>query len=100
MSEPKVKNRDERIVHYAPRDPELDRAMEIVSASMDIGTELDSRGRPTKYSPIYCLLARKYLLGGMTDIELARALAISEKTLSNWRREHPEFLQVTQAAKE
>ncbi len=51
-------------------------------------------GRPTDYRPEHCELARKLcLLRGMTDQELAFYFDVTEGTINNWKKAHPEFLQ-------
>lgn len=51
-------------------------------------------GAPTKYRPEYAEVARKYcLLEGATDEQLATNFAVSVKTIDNWKKSHPEFLQ-------
>jgi len=51
------------------------------------------RGRPTKFSEERCEQARKLCLLGLIDKELAEVFGVTEKTLNNWKRAHPEFLQ-------
>ena len=50
-------------------------------------------GQPTKYLEVYNSLAYKYCLLGATDVELSEFFDVSEKTINNWKVEHPEFLQ-------
>lgn len=49
-------------------------------------------GRPTKYDPKYCELARRAMLLGKTLEDFASVLEVSVSTLHNWKNEHPEFL--------
>lgn len=57
-------------------------------------------GRPSKYKQEYCELATKYCLLGATDAELAAYFDVDEKTLNNWKHDHPEFLQSIKAGKD
>ncbi len=57
-------------------------------------------GRPSKYRPEYAELARKYCLLGATDAELAEYFDTSEKTVNEWKKQHPEFLQSIKDGKE
>ena len=58
------------------------------------------RGAPTKYKPEYAEQARKYcLLEGATDEELAIAFGVSLKTIDNWKKQHPNFLQAVNEGK-
>lgn len=57
-------------------------------------------GRPTKYKPEYAELAYKFCLLGATDADLARFFEVEEKTVNNWKKEYPEFLQSIKRGKE
>jgi hypothetical protein len=48
-------------------------------------------GRPSTYDPALCDLARKLAMVGLTDVETAAVLEVSEKTINNWKRLHIEF---------
>ena len=48
-------------------------------------------GRPTKYKPEFCSVARKLCEGGSTDLEIADALEIGISTLKRWKSEHAAF---------
>jgi hypothetical protein len=48
-------------------------------------------GRPTLYRPELCAMARRLALLNLTESEMADALNITPKTLSDWKAEHPEF---------
>lgn len=50
-------------------------------------------GRPSDYKPAYNKQAEKLCKLGATDKELAEFFEVSEKTLNNWKKEHPNFLQ-------
>lgn len=52
-------------------------------------------GRPTKYKEEYAELVYKiYLLNSAaTDKDVALFFDVEEKTINNWKEEHPEFLQ-------
>ena len=63
-------------------------------AAKDVG------GRPTKYIPAYAEQARKLALLGMTDKEMAEFFMVSESTLNNFKKVHPEFLESLKAGKE
>jgi len=56
-------------------------------------------GRPSKYKPEYCKQAKKLAFLGATDKELADFFEVEEKTINNWKKEHPEFLQSLNEAK-
>lgn len=51
-------------------------------------------GCPTDYLPEYALLAEKLCLlnVGITDKDLAQFFNVCEATITNWKREQPEFL--------
>lgn len=50
-------------------------------------------GRPTKFTKERCEEARKLYLLGLIDKEVADVFGVTEKTLNNWKKAHPEFLQ-------
>lgn len=50
-------------------------------------------GRPTKYKAEYCKLAYKLCLLSATDAQIADVLDVEEKTINNWKKEYPKFLQ-------
>ena len=50
-------------------------------------------GRPTKYKKEYDEQAAKLCKLGATDVQLADFFGVTEKTLNNWKHEHPRFLQ-------
>lgn len=57
-------------------------------------------GVETKYETRYNKLAYNYCLLGATDKNLAEFFDVSEATINNWKREHPEFLESLRAGKE
>jgi hypothetical protein len=48
-------------------------------------------GRPSKYKPEYCELAKNYCLLGATDVEVAGFLGIGLRTLNDWKIAHADF---------
>lgn len=50
------------------------------------------RGRPSAYRPEYAKQAYNLALLGATDADLARSLEVTETTIQNWKRLHPEFI--------
>lgn len=58
-------------------------------------------GRPSEYDPDKTAKqAKKACLMGATDKDLADFFEVSEKTINNWKHEHPEFLQSIKDGKE
>lgn len=55
--------------------------------------------RPTKFCADYVEQAHKLALLGATDEEMADFWGVTVKTLHNWRRDHPKFLQATTRGK-
>jgi hypothetical protein len=56
-------------------------------------------GRPSKFSPSVMETALKLYRLGHTDIEVARFLDVAEKTIYNWQKDYPAFLQAIKDAK-
>ena len=56
-------------------------------------------GRLTKYQPEYAEQAAKLCALGAIDVQLADFFGVCEKTLNNWKKDHPEFLQSIAEAK-
>lgn len=56
-------------------------------------------GRPTKYKKEFCIQAEKLCRKGFTDKELADFFEVEEKTINNWKKEHPDFLQSLKSGK-
>ncbi len=50
-------------------------------------------GRPTDFKPEYCDLAENYSMLGATDKEMAGFFDVTEQTLNNWKKKHPEFFE-------
>ena len=48
--------------------------------------------RPTRYKAEYAEQAGKLSKLGLTDVEMADVFGVTEKTLNNWKKAHPEFL--------
>ena len=48
-------------------------------------------GRPTKYRPEYCEIAESVLGEGYSQAVLAGELDVDEDTITNWKKEYPEF---------
>ena len=58
-------------------------------------------GAPTKFKADYIQRASELiLLTGATDLALAKAFGVSKATITNWKREHPEFLASVKKAKD
>lgn len=57
-------------------------------------------GRPTKYRKEYDEQARKLCLLGYTDAKLADFFGVCEATISNWKIDHPSFLEALKAGKD
>jgi hypothetical protein len=49
-------------------------------------------GRPTKYRDEYAQQAYKLCLLGATDGEMANFFEVCEATITNWKRDYPDFL--------
>ena len=56
-------------------------------------------GRPTKYLREYADQAEKLARLGLTDFEIAQYFGVCERTIYNWKNEHPEFLQAVNVPK-
>ena len=50
-------------------------------------------GRPSAYKEDYAKQALVLCELGATDVDLARAFGVSEKTINTWKKKHPDFLQ-------
>lgn len=53
----------------------------------------DTAGAPSKYQKVYEEQVYKLCLLGATDKEIADFFSVCEKTVNNWKKEFPEFLQ-------
>ncbi len=59
------------------------------------------KGRPSTYNPDrHPELARCLALGGHTDVEIAKILGVTERTLNRWKNSHPDFCQSLKGGKE
>lgn len=59
------------------------------------------RGRPTDYDPVkYPGMAKSHCLLGADDKRLADLFGVTEKTINNWKKIYPEFLQSIKDGKE
>lgn len=65
----------------------------------DMPDQPNKVGRPTDYKPEYC--EKIVPLGplGCTDKQVSTLLNVTEKTVYNWKNEHPEFLQAINLVK-
>ena len=50
-------------------------------------------GRPTKFKEEHMDKIKKMAICGMTDIEMAELLGVTDRTFNNWKEKHPEFFQ-------
>lgn len=50
-------------------------------------------GRPSKYNVEYEKIAYRLSLLGLTDMQIAETLNVTEQTLNNWKRQHPQFFE-------
>jgi hypothetical protein len=76
-----------RVTTAQPRDGD------IIDPNIE-GNDCNVRGRPTDYDPRYMpKVAFSMTLLGATLPELAHALGVCPATISNWKNEHPEFLE-------
>lgn len=57
-------------------------------------------GRPTKYKPENAEQVYKLSREGFTDKKIADFFKVGEKTVNNWKKIHPEFLQSLKTGKD
>ena len=57
-------------------------------------------GRKSAYKEEYNQLAENYALLGATDKEMADLFSVTERTLNQWKKDYPEFLQSLKKRKE
>lgn len=57
-------------------------------------------GRPSEYDPTFCEQVIKLGKQGMSRAEIASDLDCSRVTLAAWERQHPEFMNALQRAKD
>ena len=74
--------------------------MVLMAAKGNKSPKTNNVGRPTDYKPEYAELAKNYCLLGAKDTELSVFFDTSEKTLNEWKKKHPEFLQSIKEGKE
>ena len=58
------------------------------------------KGRPTKYKPEYCLAVEYMARVGLTDVQIAERLDVTEATLTTWKKTYPDFLASIKRGKE
>jgi hypothetical protein len=56
-------------------------------------------GRPSKYKPEFIKQAKKLVMLGATDKQIADFFGISEVTLNAWKKKYPEFLKSLKQSK-
>lgn len=64
------------------------------------GLPIPGPGRNSAYQPEYADQARKLCLLGFTDSELARFFEVTERTINNWKDQHPAFFHALREGKE
>ncbi len=55
---------------------------------------------PTKYEEKFTEQVRKLCMLGATDVEIADFFNVSERSINNWKKDYPEFLQSIKEGKE
>lgn len=100
----------ERQVHPAPKPPDtpgvpdttqplepevVEPEQQAIPGSSVAPVFTNRVGRPTKFFPQYIEQAKVLASKGFTDLDLAEAFMVTEKTIYNWKDEIPEFLQAT-----
>lgn len=58
------------------------------------------QGRKSEYLPKYAHIAEQYFKEGKLNKDLEKLLGVSENTLSNWRKQYPEFDKAFEAKSE
>lgn len=57
-------------------------------------------GRPTKYQEkLCCQIARLGVKAGLTELQIAGEIGVSEQTLNAWKKEHAEFLEALKGSR-
>ncbi|WP_442592481.1 terminase [Parapusillimonas sp. JC17] len=56
--------------------------------------------RPSRYKAEFAEQAEKLCRLGATDKEMADFFGVTEKTINNWKKAHPQFLQALKAGKQ
>lgn len=57
-------------------------------------------GRPSGYKPEYCQLVIDHMKNGMSIAAFAASVGVSRKTIWKWGKDHPEFCNACEVAKE
>jgi len=60
----------------------------------------NTRGRPTKYLPVYAEQAKKLAMKGLIDKEIYDILGIAEVTGIEWKKKYPDFAKSIKEGKE
>ena len=63
---------------------------------LDVSTKA-KMGRPSDYQDKYAKIAMSMCKLGATDVQMAEAFGVSERTLNTWKKKHPDFLQALKA---
>lgn len=56
-------------------------------------------GAPTKFNQNLTVKILELAEKGKTDLEIAEAIGVCEKTINNWKHKHPDFLQSLRESK-
>jgi hypothetical protein len=57
-------------------------------------------GRPTKYQEkLCCQIARLGVRAGLTELQIAGEIGVSEDTINEWKKVHPEFSEALKSAR-
>jgi hypothetical protein len=70
-----------------------------ITGTPDVGVAVRKGGRPSAFTSEMMRQARFLCERGCTDVELADFFGVCEKTLNNWKKAHPEFLQALKEGK-
>jgi len=54
-------------------------------------TDAPTRGRPSKYDPVFCETAEQILSEGYSEAVLAGELGVCIDTVTEWKKVHPDF---------
>ena len=73
------------------RSKEDQKAMDLVESIHSEREAARPGGRPSKYDPMFNRIVREMAKLGATDMEMATALGITERTLNRWKHVYPEF---------
>lgn len=58
------------------------------------------RGRPSKFKAEYIRQAELLAEFGATDVQVAKFFGVTEKTVNNWKEQHPEFFTALKRGKQ